>query len=410
MYSGGRLNLGWQSDRVHRAGYSTRSSRASRASTYTEGPTDPVLLRRTLEEHFRPLFQGFVYGGEQITNNELRQHLLDDTYRRLLPRDKLYAVMDLVDYNPSKSISYVAFVRLVTGEEADGDRLDNSDDGASEDLNDVSILYDVCRNTTDPQDLLEFSSGFSWLPPPFFILLITVAQIIVYAVYASEQTTPVTAMDGVPIDSPLIYNPARRYEVWRFISYTFLHQGYVDLLLTVILQILICFPLEIVFSFWRIAILYIIGVMSGSLLHSISDHKTSLVGGSGGTYCILAAHFGAMIYNWKELKKADDSPMKRIFCHPLFRMVVIVLLGIIQISLALYRRFFADDIVNMGIGHFGGGILAGAMLCEAFLKDRHRYPWYTNAGRMNLFMFLIFAGACAVFNCLYLGYPAGDYS
>ncbi len=38
---------------------------------------------------------------------------------------------------------------------------------------------------------------------------------------------PITATSGVPLYSPLIYNPSRRYEAWRFLSYMLLHQGYV---------------------------------------------------------------------------------------------------------------------------------------------------------------------------------------
>ena len=38
----------------------------------------------------------------------------------------------------------------------------------------------------------------------------------------------VTASGPVDTDSVLIYNPRRRKEAWRFLSYMFVHVGYVD--------------------------------------------------------------------------------------------------------------------------------------------------------------------------------------
>jgi rhomboid-related protein 1/2/3 len=35
----------------------------------------------------------------------------------------------------------------------------------------------------------------------------------------------VNARAGVPMYSPLIYNPCKRYEAWRFLTYMFIHQG-----------------------------------------------------------------------------------------------------------------------------------------------------------------------------------------
>lgn len=34
-----------------------------------------------------------------------------------------------------------------------------------------------------------------------------------------------TMISGAPTYSPLIYQPARRYEAWRFLTYMFIHDG-----------------------------------------------------------------------------------------------------------------------------------------------------------------------------------------
>lgn len=56
----------------------------------------------------------FVYGGERIASHDLRRLLQDETYRDLLPPDKVYDLIDLVDFNPGKAISYMEFVKIVS--------------------------------------------------------------------------------------------------------------------------------------------------------------------------------------------------------------------------------------------------------------------------------------------------------
>ena len=41
----------------------------------------------------------------------------------------------------------------------------------------------------------------------------------------------------VPYCSPLIYNPARRHELWRFISYMFVHIGISHFVFNMLMQV-----------------------------------------------------------------------------------------------------------------------------------------------------------------------------
>ena len=50
----------------------------------------------------------------------------------------------------------------------------------------------------------------------------------------------------------------------------------------------------------RVFIVYILGVLSGSLSVSVFDHKIFLAGASGGCYALIAAHLATLILNWKE--------------------------------------------------------------------------------------------------------------
>lgn len=40
------------------------------------------------------------------------------------------------------------------------------------------------------------------------------------------QLGELSAAGPVPFESPLIYNPRRRYEAWRYLTYMFIHAGY----------------------------------------------------------------------------------------------------------------------------------------------------------------------------------------
>ena len=58
-------------------------------------------------------------------------------------------------------------------------------------------------------------------------------QVIIFIVYAVElkgTKNAVTATNGIATYSPFIYNPSRRYEAWRYLTYMFLHNGYAHFL------------------------------------------------------------------------------------------------------------------------------------------------------------------------------------
>ena len=82
----------------------------------------------------------------------------------------------------------------------------------------------------------------------------------------NDTTNDVTARTGVPWTSPLIYSPHRRIQAWRFIGYMFLHQGYTHLIFNCIMQLILGTLLEVVHKFWRVGIVYILGVLAGNLI------------------------------------------------------------------------------------------------------------------------------------------------
>ncbi|CAG5115935.1 unnamed protein product [Candidula unifasciata] len=408
-----------------------KSSRSSNSAFFTvdgdldEKRNEDLQLRRVLELHFRPLFQRFVYGGEKIACHDLRRVLRDPEYRNRLPPEKVHELADLTDFNMGRAVGYEEFVRIVLGKREDssifGSQSDSS--GSKGYLGRAAgVLSVVCRNTTHQVMVDDRLAKYKCLPPPFFMIAISVVQIVVFIINSQEDGVSAYPLHNVYGNNTKIttlgcnkamYHPTRRHEAWRFVTYCFLHPGYVDLIFNVIIQIVLGFPLEVIFSTWRMVIVYFCGVISGSLAQSIIDHYVGLTGAAGGAYAIMAAHIISLIQNRKHLNNDQtESKQKRFLCSITLRIVLMLLIFIPQAVIACYRRwFYSDDYEGrVGIIAHAGGLLTGLLLGQAFLKDHKRYPWQDGAGWCNLFMFMALLGFAVIFNIVYRGYPREDYS
>ncbi|KAI3361240.1 hypothetical protein L3Q82_013435 [Scortum barcoo] len=129
-------------------------------------------------------------------------------------------------------------------------------------------------------------------PPPIFIILISIAELAVFIYYAvwKPQKQWVTLDEGI-WNSPLTYKPERRQEAWRFISYMFVHAGVQHIVGNLVMQLLVGIPLELVHKGFEVGMVYLAGVLAGSLSSSIFDPLSALVGASGGVYALLGGYF-----------------------------------------------------------------------------------------------------------------------
>lgn len=60
-------------------------------------------------------------------------------------------------------------------------------------------------------------------------------------------------------------------------------------------QIFIGIPLEMAHGWWRVVLIYIGGVIAGSLATSIADPYILLAGASGGVYSLITAHIASIV-------------------------------------------------------------------------------------------------------------------
>ena len=92
----------------------------------------------------------------------------------------------------------------------------------------------------------------------------------------------------------------------------------------------------------RVGVVYLCGVVAGTLGTSLSDPSTYIAGASGGVYALIAAHLATLALNWHEdsavrIRKVIHKPLTRVI-----RLVFIITLTLHDIGLAIYVRFFSE--------------------------------------------------------------------
>ena len=253
---------------------------------------------------------------------------------------------------------------------------------------------------------LAYVEEFHSWPPPVFMILITAMELAFYLYLTLhlkyEHGLEITWDGPVPYCSVLIYNPERRYEAWRFITYMFVHIGIGHFVFNMIMQIIIGVFLEMEQEGWlgslRVATVYIAGVAAGSLGTSIADPDTYIAGASGGVYALIAAHLATLALNWKEdsavkIRKVVHQPLTRIV-----RLIFIILLTVHDVALAIYVRFFSDGDNRTGfMGHLCGA-LAGLLVGIFVLDNRRVRKWEPIIQWLALILFAGFVVFAVLWN------------
>jgi rhomboid-related protein 1/2/3 len=67
------------------------------------------------------------------------------------------------------------------------------------------------------------------------------------------------------------------------------------LVVNMMVLLMLGIPLEMVHHWWRVLIVYLAGVVAGSLGTSVTDPYVYLAGASGGVYAIITAHLATII-------------------------------------------------------------------------------------------------------------------
>ncbi|ERL87881.1 hypothetical protein D910_05269, partial [Dendroctonus ponderosae] len=140
---------------------------------------------------------------------------------------------------------------------------------------------------------IVYGDQYTCCPPPLAILLITLLELAFFIVDESTEDPAVGEIGKTA--QVFMYEPSKRHEAWRFLTYMFVHIGYLHIIVNLVIQLVLGVPLEMVHKWWRVLLLYFAGVIAGSLATSITDPRVRLAGASGGVYCLLTAHIATII-------------------------------------------------------------------------------------------------------------------
>lgn len=246
---------------------------------------------------------------------------------------------------------------------------------------------------SEREDRLNYLDQYSCKPPPMFLLLISLAQLGVFiwhVLLLSNKGESVGPNGPVYHEGKLIFNPNRKWEVWRFLTYMFVHSGYFHIIFNLLIQLTLGLPLEMVHRWWRILLIYLTGVVAGSLVTSISDPDVYLAGASGGVYALIAAHLANVVFNWSEME------------FPALRLIGWLLLTGIDTGVAVYYRY-VDINTQVGYAAHGAGAIVGFLLGIVVLRNLRVHTWERVLWWFCLLIFLGLFLAAIIWNAVLIG-------
>jgi rhomboid-related protein 1/2/3 len=176
------------------------------------------------------------------------------------------------------------------------------------------------------------------------------------------------------IYSALVFSAFKREQIWRFLSYMFIHSSQAHLISNVVFQILLGLPLELVHCWWRVTIVYLSGILAGSLAQSCFKPCTGVCGASGGVYALITAHLATVIMNWQEMK------------HAAAQLFFFVIFCTSDIYADVFLVSSSDNI--SGVVHLFGG-LAGILVGIGVLRNLRVRPYQRKLWLMSISLYFI---------------------
>ncbi|XP_016355255.1 rhomboid-related protein 3 [Sinocyclocheilus anshuiensis] len=334
------------------------------------------------EDQWKSLFDKYDPENSGFISTERFRDLLVAHGSELDPH-KLEVLLALADGNADGKICYQDFVNLVSS--ADELEMSNKRSNSfrrailqgSRQLRNSALREEVglglsrrlvryVAYETLPREVDRkwYFDSYTYCPPPWLMLAITIAEVIVFMYYGFQLNRWVLQVSSPYfLKGPLPYHPQLRAQAWRYLSYIFMHAGIEHLGLNMAMQLLVGVPLEMVHGALRIGLVYVCGVLAGSLAVSVADMTAPVVGSSGGVYALVSAHLANVVMNW--------SGMKCQF--KLFRMAMALVCMSVEFGRAVWLRFYPPAFPPCPnpsfVAHLGGvavGLTLGVVVLQNY--------------------------------------------
>ncbi|KAL9708322.1 hypothetical protein quinque_011840 [Culex quinquefasciatus] len=184
----------------------------------------------------------------------------------------------------------------------------------------------------------------------------------------------------------LIFSPVRQFQIWRFVTYTFLHAGAVHLMLNVIIQIMVAFPLETEQGHGRVLVVYGAGVVAGGLGASVFE-PTAMVGASAGVYCLLMSHIPHIVMNFQSLS------------HRYFRLVAVLLLCVSDVIYSIRHCLTKGNLQpRIGVAAHVSGAICGLLIGFIVYRGGEKTMAFRIARYAALLLYVAWIVATVVYN------------
>lgn len=237
------------------------------------------------------------------------------------------------------------------------------------------FLVSYCRRIIPSPHRVEgdqldglYEREMSFCPPPLTMIMFSILEIIAFIIdvmYFSEDPNNNKKV-GESTDGPaatlFIYNPYKRYEAWRFMTYMLVHVGIMHLMMNLLIQILLGVALELVHHWWRVSLIYLAGVVAGSMGTSLTTPRIFLAGASGGVYALITAHIATIILNWSEMEYA------------IIQLFVFLIFCVTDLGTSIYRHM-TDVRDQVGYMAHLCGALAGLLVGLGVLRNLKVRKW-----------------------------------
>lgn len=324
---------------------------------------------------WKEIFDGYDSDHDgKIPYKKFEKLLFDIARNEYVPNRIMRQIRKKSNFQERGYLEYLEYIAMIERKDMDGIFDDSSDLHRYKVIPKLEPLA-ISLLSVDPEDEQECIH----YSPAIVMIILSVMEIVIFIFDASLKTQNT-------ISQWLIYNPSRKVEFWRFLSYMLVHVRSLQLIFNIIIQLMIGIPLEMVHKWHRVFIIYFAGVLAGSFSASIADSDTCLAGASGGVYALITAHVATVLLNRRKMKVNY------------FQSCILSLLIVIDIGYSLYNRYGLEKNNQISyVAHIAGattGIFIGIDILHNFMLE----PRIELASTIGVLIYTVFLMFVLIYN------------